>query len=44
MTTSLETSEIATIMLSIEAVQVFLYREARFLDNKEWEEWLGART
>lgn len=26
--------------LSVEEVQQFLYREARFLDDKEWESWL----
>ena len=27
--------------LSVEDVRQFLYREARFLDDKEWESWLG---
>jgi benzoate/toluate 1,2-dioxygenase beta subunit len=26
--------------LSVEDVQQFLYREARFLDDKDWESWL----
>ena len=26
--------------LSIEEVRQFLYREARFLDDKEWDSWL----
>jgi len=26
--------------LSVEDVQQFLYREARFLDDKEWDSWL----
>jgi benzoate/toluate 1,2-dioxygenase beta subunit len=26
--------------LTVEEVQQFLYREARFLDDKEWESWL----
>ena len=32
---------IAQPALSIEAVTQFLYREARFLDDKEWENWLA---
>ena len=28
-------------MLSYEAVQAFLYAEARALDEKRWEDWLG---
>src|SRR6266436_4236872 len=27
--------------LSVEDVRQFLYREARFLDDKEWESWLA---
>jgi benzoate/toluate 1,2-dioxygenase subunit beta len=26
--------------LSVEDVRQFLYREARFLDDKEWDSWL----
>ena len=32
---------IAQPALSIEAVTQFLYREARFLDDKQWDEWLA---
>ena len=28
------------MQLSIEQVQEFLYREARYLDDKEWNNWL----
>jgi len=28
------------LTLTVEDVQQFLYREARFLDDKEWESWL----
>src|SRR5260370_31773509 len=31
----------AAVQLSPEDVRQFLYREARFLDNKEWENWLA---
>jgi benzoate/toluate 1,2-dioxygenase beta subunit len=27
--------------LSVEEARQFLYREARFLDDKDWESWLG---
>ena len=27
--------------LSVEDARQFLYREARFLDDKEWESWLA---
>src|ERR1700749_3765942 len=27
--------------LSVEAVTQFLYREARFLDDKQWDAWLA---
>ena len=30
----------ASAMLSLEDVTQFLYREARYLDDKEWESWL----
>jgi len=30
----------AAATLSVEDVRQFLYREARFLDDKEWESWL----
>ena len=26
--------------ISVEAVSQFLYREARFLDDEEWDNWL----
>jgi benzoate/toluate 1,2-dioxygenase beta subunit len=41
MTTTLETRGTATTTLSIEVAQAFLNREARFLDDKEWENWLA---
>ena len=28
------------MQLSIEQVQEFLYREARYLDDKQWNDWL----
>ncbi len=28
--------------VSIEAVSQFLYREARFLDDEQWDEWLAV--
>jgi len=31
----------AAVKLSPEDVRQFLYREARFLDDKEWENWLA---
>jgi benzoate/toluate 1,2-dioxygenase beta subunit len=27
--------------LTYEAARDFLYREARYLDDKQWDEWLG---
>ena len=30
----------AAATLSVEDVRQFLYREARFLDDKEWQSWL----
>jgi benzoate/toluate 1,2-dioxygenase subunit beta len=31
----------AVVLLSPEDVRQFLYREARFLDDKEWDNWLA---
>ena len=31
----------AAVRLSPEDLRQFLYREARFLDDKEWENWLA---
>ena len=36
----LEKPQAEPATLSVEEVQQFLYREARFLDDKEWESWL----
>ena len=37
----LEDRRAETAALSVEDVRQFLYREARFLDDKEWESWLA---
>jgi 3-phenylpropionate/cinnamic acid dioxygenase small subunit len=37
----LENRRAGTATLSVEDVRQFLYREARFLDDKEWESWLA---
>jgi len=29
-------------MMTIEQVQAFLYREARLLDDRQWDEWLAC--
>ena len=31
----------AAVQLSLEDVRQFLYREARLLDDKEWNDWLA---
>lgn len=31
-------------MMTIDQVQAFLYREARLLDDRQWDEWLGCYT
>ena len=36
-----ENHNTAAMRLSPEDVQQFLYREARFLDDKEWQNWLA---
>ncbi|HEX3412940.1 MAG TPA: benzoate 1,2-dioxygenase small subunit [Stellaceae bacterium] len=36
----LEKPQTEPATLSVEEVQQFLYREARFLDDKDWESWL----
>ena len=40
MSTVLKKPQTEPATLSVEEVQQFLYREARFLDDKEWESWL----
>jgi benzoate/toluate 1,2-dioxygenase subunit beta len=43
MSTTLATPMAATdAPLSLEAVTQFLYREARFLDDKDWDSWLAV--
>jgi benzoate/toluate 1,2-dioxygenase subunit beta len=42
MSSTLEKPNAATRQLSTEDVRQFLYREARFLDDKEWESWLAV--
>ncbi|HVJ42908.1 MAG TPA: benzoate 1,2-dioxygenase small subunit [Dongiaceae bacterium] len=32
------------MMMSTEAIQTFLYQEARYLDDKEWDSWLSLYT
>ena len=29
-------------MMTLEQVQAFLYREARLLDDRQWDEWLAC--
>jgi benzoate/toluate 1,2-dioxygenase subunit beta len=41
MSNTLEKPNAAAVQLSPEDVRQFLYREARFLDDKEWENWLA---
>jgi benzoate/toluate 1,2-dioxygenase beta subunit len=41
MSTTLENPKAATAALSVEDVTQFLYREARSLDDKDWESWLS---
>ena len=41
MSITLEHRRAETAGLSVEEVRQFLYREARFLDDKEWESWLA---
>ncbi len=41
MSTLLRTPRVEPSVLSVEDVRQFLYREARFLDDKEWETWLS---
>jgi 3-phenylpropionate/cinnamic acid dioxygenase small subunit len=40
MSIMLKKSQAEAATLSVEEVRQFLYREARFLDDKEWENWL----
>ena len=41
MSSTPEKPNAATVQLSPEDLRQFLYREARFLDDKEWEKWLA---
>ena len=41
MSSTLEKPNPAAVQLSPEDVRQFLHREARFLDDKEWESWLA---
>ena len=41
MSSTPEKPNAAAALLSPEDVRQFLYREARFLDDKEWEKWLA---
>jgi len=41
MAITLEKLEATAAHLSIEDVQQFLYREARFLDDRDWDSWLA---
>jgi benzoate/toluate 1,2-dioxygenase beta subunit len=41
MSNTLDRPNTAAVPLSPEDVQQFLYREARFLDDKEWQSWLA---
>ena len=41
MSSTLEKSNAAAGQLSLEDLRQFLYREARFLDDKEWDNWLA---
>ena len=41
MSITLENTEAATAPLSAEDVRRFLYREARCLDDKDWDGWLA---
>ena len=41
MSITLDRTLVEAPALTVEEVQQFLYREARFLDDKEWEKWLA---
>ena len=41
MSIMLKKSQAEAATLSVEDVRQFLYREARFLDDKEWDNWLA---
>jgi benzoate/toluate 1,2-dioxygenase beta subunit len=41
MSSTPDKSNAAAVQLSPEDLRQFLYREARFLDDKEWEKWLA---
>src|ERR1700751_1020253 len=41
MSSTLEKPNTAAVQLSPEDARQFLYREARFLDDKEWDNWLA---
>jgi benzoate/toluate 1,2-dioxygenase beta subunit len=40
MSTTLGRTHPEALTLTVEDVRQFLYREARFLDDKDWESWL----
>jgi benzoate/toluate 1,2-dioxygenase subunit beta len=44
MSIMLKKSQAEATTLSVEEVKQFLYSEARFLDDKEWESWLELYT
>jgi benzoate/toluate 1,2-dioxygenase subunit beta len=41
MSTTLDRPHAEASTLTVEDLRQFLYREARFLDDKEWESWLA---
>lgn len=41
MSSTIEKPSTPAAQLSLEDLRQFLYREARFLDDKEWENWLA---
>ena len=41
MSSTIEKPNAAAAQLSPEDLRQFLYREARFLDDKEWDNWLA---
>jgi|tagenome__1003787_1003787.scaffolds.fasta_scaffold20309122_2 benzoate/toluate 1,2-dioxygenase subunit beta len=42
MSNTLQNSSSGAGILSVEDVQQFLYREARYLDDKDWDNWLAC--
>jgi benzoate/toluate 1,2-dioxygenase beta subunit len=41
MSLTLENPRAEATTLSVEDARQFVYREARFLDDKDWENWLA---